>query len=175
MPRTTRKSLKTLQQSSSDTENLVGRPQKSLKHQLSQESQGEVEVKKKNNKEAQVNSEKKINKEVQVNFGDITTLNDLTDSKPASDNYWQKLAEKRQKSLHESFEENQRLLKIIEDLTEEKDKLKQMLEEANSLIEVIKEEIAISPEDDTGIDLNYVSTADESQLSENQENGDGEL
>lgn len=37
MPRTTRKSLKTLQHTASDTENLVGRPTKSLKHQLSQE------------------------------------------------------------------------------------------------------------------------------------------
>lgn len=38
MPRTTRRSLKTLQHTATDRENLVGRPSKSLKHQLSQES-----------------------------------------------------------------------------------------------------------------------------------------
>ncbi|XP_046966064.1 geminin-like [Vanessa cardui] len=151
MPRTTRRSLKTLQHTATDTENLVGRPSKSLKHQLSQESVIEVEVKKKNlsTKETQVNLENKI------------TADDLTNPEGASERYWQILAEKRQVALQEALDENEKLRQSIEDLKQENMQYKQMLDEANSFVEVIKEELANSSKDDTGIDVNDVSTADE--------------
>ncbi|XP_050351050.1 geminin-like [Nymphalis io] len=151
MPRTTRRSLKTLQHTATDTENLVGRPSKSLKHQLSHESVIEVEVKKKNlsTKETQVNLENKI------------SADDLTNPEGASERYWQILAEKRQVALQDALEENEKLRKIIEDLKQENIQYKQMLDEANSFVEVIKEELANSSKDDTGIDVNDVSTADE--------------
>lgn len=41
-------------------------------------------------------------------------------------------------ALQEALDENQKLLKIIEDLKEENKATKQMLEEANSFIEVVK-------------------------------------
>ncbi|CAH2096378.1 unnamed protein product [Euphydryas editha] len=151
MPRTTRRSLKTLQHTATDRENLVGRPSKSLKHQLAQDTVVDVEIKKKNvsTKETQVNLENKISAE------------DLTNPEGASERYWQILAEKRQVALHEALEENEKLRKVIEDLKQENIQYKQMLEEANSFVEVIKEELANNSKDDTGIDVNDVSTADE--------------
>ncbi|CAH0398441.1 unnamed protein product [Chilo suppressalis] len=148
--RSTRKSLKTLQHSAGDRENLVGRPVKNLKHQLSQESPIDVEIKRKNisTKETQANLDTKI------------CVDDLTNPEGASEKYWKILAEKRQVALQEALDENQKLLKIIEDLKEENKLTKQMLEEANSFIEVVKEELA-NNSNDTGIDVNDVSTADE--------------
>ncbi|XP_045772538.1 uncharacterized protein LOC123872359 isoform X2 [Maniola jurtina] len=151
MPRTTRKSLKVLQHIAADTENLVGRPSKNLKHQLSQETPVEVEVKRKN-----VSKEK----ETQVNLENQITAKDLTSNDP-SEKYWQKLAERRQIALQESLEENAKLRETIEDLKQQLIKSQQMLDEANSFVEVIKEELANSPTDDTGIDVNDVSTADD--------------
>ncbi|CAH0691740.1 unnamed protein product [Spodoptera exigua] len=153
MSRVTRKSLKTLQHTASDRENLVGRPSKSLKHQLSQESpvSVDVEVKRKN----------LSTKETQANLDTTITVDDLTNPEGPSEKYWQLLAEKRQVALQEALDENEKLRKIIEDLKEENAVFKQMLEEANSFVEVIKEELANTSNNDTGIDVNDVSTADE--------------
>lgn len=151
MPRTTRRSLKTLQHTATDTENLVGRPSKSLKHHIAQDNVINVEIKKKNvsTKETQVNLENKISAE------------DLTNPDGASERYWHILAEKRQVALQEALDENEKLRKVIEDLKQENVQYKQMLDEANSFVEVIKEELANSSNNDTGIDVNDVSTADE--------------
>ncbi|CAH0715693.1 unnamed protein product, partial [Brenthis ino] len=157
MPRTTRKSLKTLQHTATDTENLVGRPSKSLKHQLIQEPAVHVEVKRKN----------LSTKEIQVNLENKISADDLTNPEGASERYWQILAEKRQVALQEALEENEKLRKVIEDLKEENSQFKQMLDEANSFVEVIKEELANSSKDDTGIDVNDVSTADEAHDDDN--------
>ncbi|CAG9562047.1 unnamed protein product [Danaus chrysippus] len=162
MPRTTRKSLKTLQHTATDRENLVGRPSKSLKHQLSQESVVDVEVKRKN----------LCTKEVQVNLEDKISAKDLTDPDGASEKYWEILSEKRQVALQDALEENEKLRKIIEDLKQENMQFKQMLEEANSFVEVIKEELANSSNNDTGIDVNDVSTADETQEEDKSESKD---
>nr|XP_021188223.2 geminin [Helicoverpa armigera] len=149
--RVTRKSLKTLQHTASDRENLVGRPSKSLKHQLSQESPVDVEVKRKN----------LSTKETQANLDSKITVDDLTNPEGPSEKYWELLAEKRQVALQDALDENEKLRKIIEDLKEENALFKQMLDEANSFVEVIKEELANSSNNDTGIDVNDVSTADE--------------
>ncbi|XP_075978031.1 geminin DNA replication inhibitor [Anticarsia gemmatalis] len=149
--RVTRKSLKTLQHTASDRENLVGRPSKSLKHQLSQESPADIEVKRKN----------LSTKETQANLDTKITVDDLTNPEGPSEKYWQILAEKRQVALQEALDENEKLRKIIEDLKEENALFKQMLDEANSFVEVIKEELANTSKDDTGIDVNDVSTADD--------------
>ncbi|XP_041978897.1 geminin-like [Aricia agestis] len=152
MPRTTRKSLKTLQHAASDTENLVGRPSKSLKHQLSQETVvADVEVKRKN-----ISS-----KEIQVNLQNKVSVDDLTNPEKASETYWKLLAEKRQVALQEALDENETLRQLIEELKKENGEMKQMLEEANSFIEVVKENL--NKDDDTGIDVNDVSTADETE------------
>ncbi|CAB3236739.1 unnamed protein product [Arctia plantaginis] len=149
--RVTRKSLKTLQHTAADRENLVGRPSKSLKHQLSHDSQVEVEVKRKNSS----------TKETQANLDSKITVDDLINPEGPSEKYWEILAEKRQVALQEALDENEKLRKIIEDLKEENAMFKQMLDEANSFVEVIKEELANTSKDDTGIDVNDVSTADE--------------
>ncbi|KAJ8721968.1 hypothetical protein PYW08_004370 [Mythimna loreyi] len=150
--RVTRRSLKTLQHTASDRENLVGRPSKSLKHQLSQESPpADVEVKRKN----------LSTKETQANLDTKITVDDLTNPEGPSEKYWELLAEKRQVALQDALDENEKLRKIIEDLKEENALFKQMLEEANSFVEVIKEELANTSNNDTGIDVNDVSTADE--------------
>ncbi|XP_023934776.1 geminin [Bicyclus anynana] len=157
MPRTTRKSLKVLQHTASDTENLVGRPSKTLKHQLTQETPVEVEVKRKNlskEKETQVNLENKI------------TADDLTNPDGPSTRYWQILAEKRQVALQEMYEENEKLRKMCEDLKQDLVRNQQLLDEANSFVEVIKEELANAGTDDTGIDVNDVSTAEETAEDE---------
>ncbi|KAG6440648.1 geminin [Manduca sexta] len=148
----TRKSLRTLQRTAADRENLVGRPIKSLKHQLSQESPLDIgEVKRKN----------LSTKETQANLDTQISEDDLTNPDGASEKYWQILAEKRQIALQDALEENEKLRKIIEDLKEENAQYKQMLDEANSFVEVIKEELANNSNNDTGIDVNDVSTADE--------------
>ncbi|XP_028173550.1 geminin-like [Ostrinia nubilalis] len=148
--RVTRRSLKTLQHTASDRENLVGRPSKSLKHQLSQEPSVDIEVKRKN----------LSTKETQADLDTKVSIDDLTNPEGASEKYWKILAEKRQQALQEALDENEKLLKIIDDLKEENRATKQMLEEANSFIEVVKEELA-NDNNDTGIDVNDVSTADE--------------
>ncbi|XP_063623920.1 geminin [Cydia splendana] len=149
--RVTRKGLKTLQHTASDRENLVGRPSKTLKHQLSQDSPVDVEVKRKN----------LSTKETQANFDTKISADDLTNPEGASEKYWQILAEKRQVALQDALDENEKLRQIIEELKEKNAEYKQMLEEANSFIEVIKEELNTGSNDDTGIDVNDVSTADE--------------
>ncbi|CAF4882029.1 unnamed protein product [Pieris macdunnoughi] len=151
MPRTTRRSFKTLQHAATDTENLVGRPSKNLKHQLSQETLIDLEVKRKNI----------ATKEVQVDIKDKVSVDDLTNPDGASEKYWEILAEKRQQALHEALDENEKLRKIIDDLKEENSQYIKMLEEANSFVEVIKEELANGSNNDTGIDVNDISTADE--------------
>ncbi|CAK1580091.1 unnamed protein product [Parnassius mnemosyne] len=153
MPRTTRRSLKTLQHTATDTENLVGRPSKNLKHQLSQDTPVDVEVKRKN-----ISS-----KETQANLDNKISARDLTDPNGASEKYWQKLAEKRQVALQEALDENEKLRNIIEELKQENVLYKQMLDEANSFVEVIKEELANSSNNDTGIDVNDVSQSDTTQ------------
>ncbi|XP_026761809.1 geminin [Galleria mellonella] len=153
-----RKSLKTLQQTAIDSENLVGRPTKNLKHQLSQESVVDIEAKRKNlsSKETQANLENKI------------SIEDLTNPE-ASEKYWKILAEKRRVALEEALEENEKLHKIIAELKKENQQIKQMLEEANSFIEVVKEELS-NTNDDTGIDVNDVSTLDVSTEEETKTN-----
>ncbi|KAL4707811.1 hypothetical protein ACJJTC_001757 [Scirpophaga incertulas] len=146
-----RKSLKTLQHTATDRENLVGRPVNNLKHQLSQDSP-DVEIKRK------ILSTKKT----QATFDKKVTVEDLTNPEEASENYWKILAEKRQIALQEALDENEKLYKIIEDLKKENADYKQMLEEANSFIEVVKEELA-NDNNDTGIDVNDISTADETE------------
>lgn len=114
--RVTRRSLKTLQHTASDRENLVGRPSKSLKHQLSQEPSvyvnhllsailfysiwlvfaymdlffcffcRDIEVKRKN----------LSTKETQANLDTKVSVDDLTNPEGASEKYWKILAEKRQ-------------------------------------------------------------------------------
>ncbi|XP_068633209.1 geminin [Battus philenor] len=162
VPRTTRRSLKTLQHTAIDRENLVGRPSKSLKHQLTQETPVEVGVKRKN-----ISS-----KETQVNLESNVTARDLTDPDGPSEKYWEILAKKREVALEEAFEENEKLRKIIEDLKQENSLYKQMLDEANSFVEVIKEELANSSKDDTGIDVNDVSQCEEATEGETSYNAD---
>lgn len=155
--KTTRRSLKTLQHTAHDIENLVGRP-KNLKHQLPQETSIDFEVKRKN----------LSTKETQASIVNKVTVEDLTNPEGASENYWQILAEKRQVALQDALDENEKLHKIIDDLKEENVLFKQMLDEANSFVEVIKEELANSSNNDTGIDVNDISTAEDTSTVEDE-------
>ncbi|GBP61325.1 Geminin [Eumeta japonica] len=145
-----RKTLKTLQHTAVENENLVGRGAKNLKHQLSPPPV-DVEAKRKN-----------LNhKETQADFINKVTEQDLTNPDGPSEKYWELLAKKRQVALQEALEENKTLQELVDKLKEENAALKQMLEEANSFVEIVKQELADSANDDTGIDVNDVSTADE--------------
>lgn len=153
------RSLKTVQPTANDNKNLVGRPSKRFKHQISQENNEPVEVKKKN----------VANKETQANLDGNIIEDDLINTDEPSGKYWQILAEKRQIALQEFLDKNAKLLEIIEHYKKENAVLKQMVSEANSFVEIVKEELASNnSNDDTGIDVNDVSSADDTAEETNE-------
>lgn len=66
------------------------------------------------------------------------TADDLTTDKP-SEQFWEKLAEKRREALVETLEENQELYERIAALEDELNQSKAMLEEAQDLVTVLTE------------------------------------
>lgn len=79
---------------------------------------------------------KYVNKAVQTGEATVTSA-DLTSEEPSAD-YWKLLAEKRQESLDESLQENERLKGHIDALKEENKICKEMLEESKHLVEVLQ-------------------------------------
>ncbi|XP_013144096.1 PREDICTED: geminin [Papilio polytes] len=151
VPRTTRKSLRTIQSTVTDTENLVGKPSNSPKHQLSRESPV-LDI------APPLKRKSPSHKKVQANLDDKVSVDDLT-NKTASKNYWKALATKSQAALQEALSQNEKLHETIEELREENMKLREMLEEANAFVEVVKD-LTNNTNDDTGIDVNDVSQVD---------------
>lgn len=67
------------------------------------------------------------------------TEKDLTSAEGASERYWELLAEKRRLALEDSLRENEGLHNRVRSLEDELDVTNEMLEEAKSLVEVLKE------------------------------------
>ncbi|XP_055640203.1 geminin isoform X2 [Toxorhynchites rutilus septentrionalis] len=67
------------------------------------------------------------------------TEEDLTSLEGPSQYYWEVLAERRRVALEESLTENAQLYDKVNDLEEELNTSKQMLEEARNLVEVLTE------------------------------------
>ncbi|XP_045458681.1 geminin-like [Melitaea cinxia] len=69
-----------------------------------------------------------------------------------SEKYWNLVAEKKRIELKDALDENERLHKLKESLLEKNLLYKQMLEEANSFVDVFKEVVSDTA-NDTGIDV----------------------
>ncbi|KAL3273409.1 hypothetical protein HHI36_014855 [Cryptolaemus montrouzieri] len=119
--RNTRKTLRVLQQTATDKENLVGRsrPDKDIK--LSAEI---------------IKQKCFAEKEVQTDA--VITVEDLTSDNPSVD-YWRRLAEKRGEDLDNSLKENEKLKESLVVLQEENKLCKAMLDESKALVEVLQE------------------------------------
>lgn len=79
---------------------------------------------------------KVVDKAMQTD-GPTITESDLT-SEEASAEYWRLLAEKREESLNDSLQENDRLKEHIDALEQENKICKEMLEESKLLVEVLQ-------------------------------------
>ncbi|CAH2103870.1 unnamed protein product [Euphydryas editha] len=96
-------------------------------------------------------TKKMISKIVQVSLGVCMSDDELCADLP-SEKYWNLVAEKKRIELKDALNENERLHKLKESLLEKNLHYKQMLEEANSFIDVFKE-VVQDTADDTGIDV----------------------
>ncbi|KAH8272878.1 hypothetical protein KR018_006660 [Drosophila ironensis] len=67
------------------------------------------------------------------------TAEDLTSESEPGENYYKLLAEQRRLALEDSLTENRHLHERIEGLEEEMETMRQELDEANNLVEVLKE------------------------------------
>jgi len=67
------------------------------------------------------------------------TAEDLTSEAEPGENYYKLLAEQRRLALEDSLTENRHLHERIEGLEEEMDTMRQELDEAKNLVEVLKE------------------------------------
>ncbi|KRT85131.1 hypothetical protein AMK59_904 [Oryctes borbonicus] len=118
----TRKTLKVLQQTATDKENLAGRPNlKESKMAVDQE----------------VKRKKLVHKTVQTETPKVDA-DDLTCDEP-SENYWRTIAEKRAEALNDSLQENERLRDQVHNLQEENRICKEMLDESKTLINTLQE------------------------------------
>ncbi|XP_018319284.1 geminin [Agrilus planipennis] len=125
----TRKTLKIIQESAIDKENLVGRSKSVKDTKLAANSTGGTFKAKK--------PVILVDKGVQTGETVITAA-DLISDEPGID-YWKTLAEQRKVALDESLEENGRLKDVIESLEEENKICKEMLNEAKELVAVLQE------------------------------------
>lgn len=94
---------------------------------------------------------KMVSKVVQVSLG-VCMSDDELDADLPSEKYWNLVAEKKRIQLKDALDENKRLHKLKELLLQKNQHYKQMLEEANSFIDVFKE-VVHDTADDTGIDV----------------------
>lgn len=67
----------------------------------------------------------------------VVTAKDLESDEPSLD-YWKTLAEKRGEALNDSLHENEKLKDDINNLVEENNVCKAMLDESKNLIEVLQ-------------------------------------
>ncbi|KAH8253533.1 hypothetical protein KR032_005914 [Drosophila birchii] len=79
------------------------------------------------------------------------TAEDLTSESEPGENYYKLLAEQRRLALEDSLTENRHLHERIEGLEEEMDTMRQELDEAKNLVEVLKE---ICDEDNSDVEEN---------------------
>lgn len=76
-------------------------------------------------------------KAVQTGGETVITEQDLISEEPSAD-YWKALAEKRQESLDDSLHEIEQLKETIDALKEENQVCKDMLNESQTLVEVLQ-------------------------------------
>ncbi|CAH0716056.1 unnamed protein product, partial [Brenthis ino] len=96
-----------------------------------------------------------VSKSVQVSLGVCMSDENFCSDLP-SEKYWNLVAEKKRIELQDALDENERLHKLKESLVKQNTHYKQMLEEANSFIDVFKE-VVQDTADDTGIDVDDVN------------------
>ncbi|KAG8224070.1 hypothetical protein J437_LFUL001147 [Ladona fulva] len=94
---------------------------------------------------------------VQTDRNDQLDVNDLISSGPPSDTYWKMLAEQRLKALEKTLKENEELHMKVERLEKQKSAYKEMLDETNALVEILKEMIENNDlsEDDNDLDSSH--------------------
>ncbi|XP_055915116.1 geminin isoform X2 [Eupeodes corollae] len=130
----TRKTLKVLQNVSTDKENLAGRP---ILDKISRLKAASELI----NSTAETAKRKKIDtRSTQTSPGKKSvTVEDLTETDAPSSTYWELLAEKRREALEATLVENQHLHERIEGLESELNTSRKMLEETKNLVEVLTE------------------------------------
>ncbi|XP_017050306.1 geminin [Drosophila ficusphila] len=146
-----RKTLKPLQGNVNDKENLTGLGRASIVDQLSRLKAG-VQVAPKYGKRKCVDSasaatistrDADTQTEAEVSprsdADKPITAEDLTSEAEPGENYYKLLAEQRRLALEDSLIENRHLHERIEGLEEEMDTMRQELDEAKNLVEVLKE------------------------------------
>ncbi|CAG9558703.1 unnamed protein product [Danaus chrysippus] len=99
-----------------------------------------------------------VSRAIQVSLGACMS-EDMCFDLP-SEKYWNLLAEKKRIELEDALQENERLHKIRESLLEKNVHYRQMLEEANTFIDVFKE-VVQDTADDTGIDIGDINDSTE--------------
>lgn len=135
-----RKTLHVLQPAAGDKENLVG-PGRMVKPdgKSQKEILADIVEGKKNENLSVKNSKRKCVEKNTQTLEPTVTVEDLTSEEGPSENYWEILAEKRRVVLEETLCENRRLLDKIELLEEKNKVMKDMLEESEHLVEILKE------------------------------------
>ncbi|KAH8347894.1 hypothetical protein KR084_002200 [Drosophila pseudotakahashii] len=148
-----RKTLKPLQGNVNDKENLTGSGRASIVDQLSRLKAG-VQVAPKYGKRKCVDpataapATSTRDADTQTEAAATTrgaaadkpiTAEDLTSEAEPGENYYKLLAEQRRLALEDSLTENRHLHERIEGLEEEMDTMRQELDEAKNLVEVLKE------------------------------------
>ncbi|XP_054290822.1 geminin-like isoform X1 [Macrosteles quadrilineatus] len=148
-----RKSLHPLQIAAGDKENLVGAGRMPS---TTGEKDGKIlSLNSKNSNSSPKKEKQKVNK---VADKKIAIEHDLTSEEGPSEQYWELLAETRRKALEKALIENQQLHEKLQNLTEEKDKYKSLLDEAQMIIDTLNEIIGeMGNEDDSRNDEEEMS------------------
>lgn len=134
--KTSRKTLKTIQSTATDKENLVGRlPAYISKEQLIKPTPTPKDDDLKHKKAVAVASSSSQT----LPPSSLITEKDLTSESTVSDAYWEVLAEKRREALQETLEENEYLHDKCNRLESELNESKQLLDETRELVNVLTE------------------------------------
>lgn len=145
-----RKTLKPLQtKNANDKENLTGSGRVSIVDQLSRLKAGVNATPKYGKRKCvETDSSAKTTQDADTQTEDISNLNDadkpitaedLTSECEPGENYYKLLAEQRRAALENTLIENRHLHERIDGLEEEINIMRKELDEANNLVEVLKE------------------------------------
>lgn len=126
-----------IQKDATDKENLVGRQQALLNQKLTLDSSTPIAKAKKT---TLVHQHSQTTESGPSGSAAAVTELDLTSAEePSSEKYWERLAETRRRALEDSLCENEGLHNRVRSLEDELDVTSEMLEQARSLVEVLKE------------------------------------
>lgn len=153
-----RKSLKVLQKTATDKENLVGRvPAFIGKEALARKTTVQDAASTPDNKRIKASTSSQSCQTTPSLEGKSVTEDDLTSDK-VGESYWEIIAEKRRAALEESLVENEELYERIGTLESELNESRKLLEETRNLVEVLTEMLDESKSADNS--LLESSTAD---------------